>query len=67
MAEDPEKTWAISGGFSLGYDPAWGLPHVTESAASLGGDSWSVSAVNPPGAPEVDFDVWAVCLVEVRL
>jgi hypothetical protein len=62
-----EKSWAISGGFSLGYDLAWGLPHVTASAASLGGDAWSVSALNPPGAPEVDFDVWAVCLVEVRL
>jgi hypothetical protein len=62
-----EKSWAISGGFSLGYDLAWGLPHVTESAASVDGGAWSVSALNPPGAPEVDFDVWAVCLVEVRL
>jgi hypothetical protein len=62
-----EKSWAISGGFSLGYDLAWALPHVTASEASVRGDSWSVSAVNPPGAPEVDFDVWAVCLVEVHL
>jgi hypothetical protein len=62
-----EKSWAISGGFSIGYDLAWALPHVTASEASARGDSWSVSAVNPPGAPEVDFDVWAVCLVEVHL
>jgi hypothetical protein len=60
-----EESWAISGGFSLGSNDAASPPHVYESAPSVDGKSWVVGAINPPLAPEVPFDVYAVCLVEV--
>jgi hypothetical protein len=61
-----ETSWAVSGGFDLGYDPEADLPHVYESAPSDDGKSWLVGAVNPPLSPQVDLYVYAVCLVEVR-
>jgi hypothetical protein len=61
-----ETSWAISGGFDVGFTENAPLPHVYESAPSEDGKSWLVGAINPPLAPEAEWGVYAVCLVEVH-
>jgi hypothetical protein len=60
-------SYAIGGGFALGFNLAKALPHIARSfpVDTRGPDSaWQVLAVNPPTADATVLFAYAICLIE---